>query len=205
MACRNHPDEVVGLVYCSRCGDEFCSSCVVELQGENYCVDCKREQVRDISSGADATVLDYAGVWKRFVAIFLDGLLTGFATNVINTVLFPGSTVFSPTPAPGPDSTNLPEVLVTMGLAMMISMAIPFLYEGFMLQARGQSLGKMALGVKVVTPEGNDISAGQAWLRTFMKSLLAMPLGLTYWVALFNDEKRTLHDMIANTRVIAWQ
>jgi uncharacterized RDD family membrane protein YckC len=62
----------------------------------------------------------------------------------------------------------------------------------------------MAAKVKVVTPEGEDIAPGQAWLRAIMKQLLSIPLGLTFWVAFFNNEKKALHDSIAKTRVIDW-
>ena len=40
-----------------------------------------------------------------------------------------------------------------------------------MLSSRGQTLGKMAVGIKVVTPEGQDIGAGQAWSRALVRQV----------------------------------
>jgi uncharacterized RDD family membrane protein YckC len=83
-----------------------------------------------------------------------------------------------------------------------VALGLPFVYEGWMLHARGQTLGKMAVGVKVVTPEGHDISTGQAWGRTALKIVLAGCVGITYIPAFLTRERTTLHDMMARTRVV---
>jgi uncharacterized RDD family membrane protein YckC len=83
-----------------------------------------------------------------------------------------------------------------------ILLGIPFVYEGWMLQAKSQTLGKMALGLRVVTPDGGVITTGQAWGRTAAKILLASCLGLTYIPALLTRERTTLHDLLAGTRVV---
>ena len=199
MACTNHPEQVIDLVRCSRCGGEFCRDCVVELKGDLFCANCKREQVRDIQSGADTTVPRFASVGKRFTALFLDGILLNILNQAINAGL--ASVIAGILAA----SASREEAAIKgFAIGFGIAFAVMVTYEALMLQWRGQTLGKMAAKVKVVTPEGDDISAGQAWLRAIMKQLLAIPLGLTFWVALFNKEKKTLHDSIAKTRVIEW-
>lgn len=74
-----------------------------------------------------------------------------------------------------------------------------------MLSWRGQTFGKMAMRVKVVRADGSDISRGQAWgrsaVRTVMLSVLAI---LNYLPGLLTKERTCVHDMAAKTRVINW-
>lgn len=69
--------------------------------------------------------------------------------------------------------------------------------------AGGQTLGKMAAGVRVV-PQGSDgpLDFGRAFLRTMMWGLLAVPAGLGFLPALFSRDRRGLHDRFAGTRVV---
>jgi uncharacterized RDD family membrane protein YckC len=69
--------------------------------------------------------------------------------------------------------------------------------------AGGQTLGKMAAGVRVV-PECSDgpLDLGRAFLRTMMWGVLAVPAGLGFLPALFSRDRRGLHDRFAGTRVV---
>jgi uncharacterized RDD family membrane protein YckC len=69
--------------------------------------------------------------------------------------------------------------------------------------AGGQTLGKMAAGIRVV-PAGSDrpLDLGRAFLRTLMWGLLAVPAGLGFLPALFSRDRRGLHDRFAGTRVV---
>ena len=69
--------------------------------------------------------------------------------------------------------------------------------------ASGQTLGKMAAGIRVVTAdEAEPLSVGRAGLRTLMWALLALPAGLGFLTALFRSDRRGLHDRFAGTRVV---
>jgi uncharacterized RDD family membrane protein YckC len=69
--------------------------------------------------------------------------------------------------------------------------------------AGGQTLGKMASGIKVVAADDTQpLDVGQALRRTFFWVLLAVPAGLGFVTALLNDERRGLHDRAAGTRVV---
>lgn len=68
----------------------------------------------------------------------------------------------------------------------------------------GQSVGKMALGLKVVKEDGEPIGVGWALLRYICYSLLSpMPcgLGLGFWWALWDDKGQTWHDKVCRTVV----
>jgi uncharacterized RDD family membrane protein YckC len=69
--------------------------------------------------------------------------------------------------------------------------------------AGGQTLGKMAAGIKVVTSgSGSSLDFGRAVRRTLIWVLLAAPAGLGFVTTLFASDHRGLHDRIARTRVV---
>jgi uncharacterized RDD family membrane protein YckC len=195
MICRNHVDVSVGVRRCSRCGSTFCSNCLVDIQGKPYCATCKTEQLLDVKSGVDRTVLEYAGIGRRFAAQFIDGLITGIPTMII--VFFVIFTVM----AGGKSQPNLPPLF---NLWFLIPAVIALAYEALLLARNGQTLGKMALKVRVVRPDGSPISGGQAWGRAVSRALLGFLYIVDYIPAFFTKEKTTLHDMIARTRVVMW-
>jgi uncharacterized RDD family membrane protein YckC len=60
----------------------------------------------------------------------------------------------------------------------------------------------MALDLKVVRPDGGPISLGRAVGRYFAKIVSGIILMIGYIMAGFDSEKRALHDMMCDTRVI---
>jgi uncharacterized RDD family membrane protein YckC len=64
------------------------------------------------------------------------------------------------------------------------------------------TVGKMAMGIVVVDLNGNKISFGKAIGRYFSKIVSAIILGIGYFMAFFDDKKRTLHDKMVGTLVI---
>ena len=74
-------------------------------------------------------------------------------------------------------------------------------YFVFLHWARGQTLGKMAFHVRVVSRDGGPLAFGQAVLRHLGSWLSAVILGIGYLIAAFRADKRALHDFIASTRV----
>ena len=66
----------------------------------------------------------------------------------------------------------------------------------------GQTIGKMATGLKVVDAGGGLPTVGQASLRALATLLSIAPLGLGYVPALAGGEGRALHDRLADTRVV---
>ena len=69
--------------------------------------------------------------------------------------------------------------------------------------AGGQTLGKMAAGIKVVPEDSEEsLDLGCALKRTVMWLVLAFPAGLGLLSALFDREHRGFHDRFAGTRVV---
>jgi len=198
MPCRNHPDLVEGLVRCTRCGRLFCRDCVIQLRGFYYCGGCKAEYVRDVQSGTAPGTLDLASVGRRWGGSLIDTMAlyavfiplvmgVGFAMAALGLATEGGGGAFGGV-----------IILLTYGFLL----GAPVVYEGLMVSSRGQTLGKMAVGVRIVSPDGSAVSRGQAWGRAVAKMALGSCAGITFLPALFTKDRTTIHDMVAKTRVV---
>jgi uncharacterized RDD family membrane protein YckC len=85
---------------------------------------------------------------------------------------------------------------------MCVNLAVGMSYETLMIGKYGATVGKMVMKIRVITAEGQKVSYLRALGRYFAKLLSGMTLMIGYLMAAFDDEKRTLHDRICNTRVI---
>ncbi len=192
MQCSNHPTITDGIARCFRCGRPFCESCLVHIRGSAYCAECKGEQIRDIQSGTIPGELELATVGRRFAALWLDSIIFGVAAAVGGALLMMAIAKVGPGPPP-----QAIYYLIMLGVA-----ALWVVYEGLLLQHRGQTLGKMAVGIKVVTPDGNDVGAGQAWARAVLRQVFFSYLSLVnYLPAVFTKQRTCIHDLVAKTRV----
>jgi len=68
--------------------------------------------------------------------------------------------------------------------------------------AGGQTIGKMALSLRVIGDDGRRVDAAGGMLRALGCMLVPITLGLSYLPALFTSDHRALHDRIAGTRVV---
>ena len=80
-------------------------------------------------------------------------------------------------------------------------------YLAAFVAASGQTIGKMAVGTRVVSADpgphfGARVSFEQAVLRAAASVISALPFGLGFLPALFGGERRALHDRLADTRVV---
>lgn len=197
MLCTNHVDVAQGVRRCTRCGTPFCSDCLVEISGRPYCATCKGEQLLDVRSGVDRSQLQLASTLKRFGAIFIDNLITLIPCYII---MF-GMLFWIGKSAQNNPGTSPPVLLLL--LMYLPFLGFPLLYEGLMLSMKnGQTIGKMALRLRVVRPDGSPISTKQAWGRATIRVVLSLLSFIEYLPALFTKDRTTLHDMVAGTRVV---
>lgn len=149
----------------------------------------------------------YAGFWKRFVAYLVDGLLLGLV-NFIVLIPFLGLLGISA----GIDFDSMdPDAQTGMVFAIVgaiMSAAIVMFVAGWLYFAlmesssRGATLGKMALGIKVVDMQGQRISFGRATGRYFGKLVSAFIMYIGFIIAAFTQQKQALHDIMAGCLVI---
>ena len=67
----------------------------------------------------------------------------------------------------------------------------------------GQTIGKMAMRIRVIADDGIDIDPATALRRTVLAATSVITLGLAFLPALVRGDRRAVHDHIAHTRVIA--
>ena len=65
----------------------------------------------------------------------------------------------------------------------------------------GQTIGKMALGLRVEGSNGDPVAPLRALIRTAAYAISVVPLGVGF-VSIFLRSGRTLHDLVADTRVV---
>lgn len=190
-----------GTVQCHECGRFYSEGEVIRYGTINVCAACKPGFVQRLREGGRASVgvMEYAGFWIRFLARFVDGLITGvvfWGVMLASGFSFDPSTWVGGTPNFG-------------FFGYVFAMLLPFLYEAVMLARYGQTLGKMVVRVKIVNADGSAMSIRQvlsrcAWMHwiTVIPIIGSLVLLIGCLMAAFDDEKRALHDRILNTRVV---
>jgi uncharacterized RDD family membrane protein YckC len=174
-------------VVCGVCHGIFPPDQVIRY-GSNYvCGGCKPRFVQSLREGVNVGGgLQLAGIGKRFGAKFIDNLLVALISGAIQAGVV----------------AAYPQNSVMLIVAVVIRLALTFGYPIFFYGKWGQTLGKMAMKIKVVTPEGGPITYGKAAVRVLSEMLSGCILGIGYLMALWDDEKRALHDRLAGTRVV---
>jgi uncharacterized RDD family membrane protein YckC len=90
--------------------------------------------------------------------------------------------------------------VVAYGVTLLVGLLYYALLEG---GPRGQTLGKMALDIRVVDfRTGGQIGYGRGVLRYIGRIISSIPCYLGYLWMLWDREKQTWHDKIATTVVV---
>lgn len=155
-----------------------------------------REEV--VVSGGEIV---YAGFWKRVAAYTIDSFIAGIGSAIVGAMVgvVLGLTVLGSSGMGGSDSA-----LVGMQLlGNLVGMAIGVAYfAGFHASTSAATLGKMAVGIKVVRPDGQRISFLRGTGRYFALFVSTITLGIGFMMAGFTARKQALHDMLCDTLVV---
>lgn len=128
----------------------------------------------------------FAGFWIRFAALFIDAILVSILNGFISALM--GEPIYNPEP----DAEQ-----------SLISTVTGWLYFAIMESSgRQATLGKMAVGIRVVNADGERISFAQATGRYFSKILSVLIIFIGFIMAAFDQRKQALHDRIAGTFVL---
>lgn len=186
-------------VRCHECGRSFKQDDMIQYQNIWICARCKPIFVQKLKEGArlSATDLVYAGFWIRFLAKILDGLIQG-TVGIVGMIIM-AFLVGVIAVEEGGDSWL---ASLIMNLYQLVSFGFGVFYATFFVGKFGATPGKMICGLKVVTSDGGRVSYPRALGRYFAEWLSSLILGIGYIMAAFDDEKRTLHDRICDTRVV---
>jgi uncharacterized RDD family membrane protein YckC len=188
-------------MYCPHCGNEntsqaiFCANCGGDL-GQRISTQTKPPEPQQVIN------LRYAGFWSRFGALIIDLIIVTIATILIpDTVIwwlwqFPLTYqmldfVFDYTP------------FGILGMTPLIWFLLLKVYNVILTGLRGQTIGKMAFGIRVIGRDGQPPGIAIAALREVAGKIIStMVIFLGFmWVG-WNTQKKGWHDYIASTTVI---
>jgi uncharacterized RDD family membrane protein YckC len=135
-----------------------------------------------VYSGAGVHGGARAGFWRRFAGAIIDGAVIGIADGILTGILGKGA---------------------GSGLGAIVSAAY---FTAFIGAARGQTLGQMVLGIRVI---GLDTGGSIGYLRSFLRWLVSLVSGIVIFLGylwmLWDGEKQCWHDKAANDVVVPVQ
>lgn len=146
----------------------------------------------------------HVGFWKRAAALFIDSMVVGFAYYIvmIAAMLVVGVGAFAMVGNDNPTAGGA-ALMGMMGLVYLLYPVVSAIYyAGFESSSKQATLGKMAVGIKVVDRDGRRLSLKHALGRWLSAGLNYLTLYIGYLMAAFTDRKRGLHDMVAGTLVV---
>ena len=181
---------------CWECRNSFPKQEMIRHGEAWICAACKPVFLQKLKEGVPLTgQWRYAGFWIRAAASWIDSMVIGLVNIAL---MFPVGFMAG--------VQNDPEAITQAGwgylLAYMISIIFPVAYETYFLGKYGATLGKMAVKIRVISPEGEKISYKRAFARYWAKIVSALIFCIGFIMAGFDDEKRALHDRMCDTRVI---
>jgi uncharacterized RDD family membrane protein YckC len=186
--------------YCSQCFKKFPDEDLINYGDMKICAECKALFFQKLREGSNVSgALNYAGFWIRFVAKFIDGVIESIVGMIFMAVMVP---VIFPVIGNDPRTINISLFMTLYAILVALNISFDIAYKTFFVGKFGATPGKMALGLKVVTPDGGQVSYMRAFGRYFGEMISGMILLIGYIMAAFDDEKRALHDRICGTRVI---
>jgi uncharacterized RDD family membrane protein YckC len=177
---------------CVECGKLFSEEEMLHYEGSWVCAACKPMFFQRIKEGvAPKGAFLFASVWRRLGAMLIDVI-------IIDIVIFPLILLI------GGFGGLMHQGLSTgvNALLYLIQYLLPASYEIFLIGTYGATFGKMLMKIKVVTAEGGKISYARSTGRYFAKMLSGIILCIGYLMAIWDEEKRALHDRLCKTRVI---
>ncbi len=134
-----------------------------------------------------------AGFWIRVAAAFIDGIvmwIPGIVLQLIFLGIFGAAEISRP---------GTPAWWLQFGSSTTMNWLYAALMESSLKQA---TLGKMAVGIIVVTEGREPISFGRATGRHFGKLLSLLIFFVGFMMAGWTQKKQALHDILAGTMVI---
>jgi uncharacterized RDD family membrane protein YckC len=189
---------------CAKCGTpaapgtKFCESCGAPLPAA-----AQPAQGSAAAASAYATPepqVQYQGVAIRFVALFIDGIILGIIGYIL-IFLFAASAITVDT------STGAVSIGPAYYAAVALVIVIELLYFTLLLGRYGQSVGMMAVKIKVVSEaDSGPITYGAAFIRTILLYIDEIPYAIPFLLGAIliwtSDKKQRLGDRVAHTVVL---
>lgn len=143
-------------------------------------------------TSAPQLAVEPAGAGRRFVAAVLD-------VTILTTMQLPFAVLFVFLFGTEGGESALENVV-----DRVFSLVSSFVYYGYFYSKKGATPGKMVMGLRLLRDDtGTHLTWAQAFGREFLKGLFFLfTLGISFLMAVFRDDKKTLHDIACKTRVV---
>lgn len=193
-----NPDQDQDAPVCSQCGQAVRLDEAIRLGDRWVCANCKPACVQKLREGENLDpepLLSYAGFWIRGAAVIIDAVLQ-YTLGVILGMLC-GQNLAEASGFDGNEQlTALDRTLLCIGILIDLT------YSTLMVGRYGATLGKLAMGLRVLRADGGRVSYARALGRCLMTYVSILTCMIGYLMAAFDREKRALHDRVCDTRVI---
>lgn len=143
------------------------------------------EQILDAPTGTERR-LKYAGFWIRVAAAIIDSIIMYVVFFAVAFLFMDGL-------------SSMAGLNITFQLIAAVAGILYF--AGMESSSRQATLGKMAVGIKVGNPNGEQLSFANALGRYFSKIISAIILYIGFMMVGWDSKKQGLHDKIAGTYV----
>ena len=139
----------------------------------------------------------YAGFWMRFAAYAVDGIIVFAGIAIIHAVLTAGAAFLKDTFLSG-------EILFHYTITDIIEYVCEAAYFVIFTYSTGSTLGKKLLKLKVISLKETEKPGilDVIYRETVGRYLSMISLGIGYLMAGVDKEKRALHDVLCDTRVV---
>lgn len=161
---------------------------------------------------AGTSTLRYAGFFIRVAARLIDFFILWITNQIVLTLLNKTKILIAPPlfidNAASPQQ-RLADILTYLSqnihytlLSYLIVLAIAIAYEVFFVRKYSATPGKLALGLRLVRSDGSRLSSLRIIGRHFADLLNQFAFGIPYFIIAIDEQKRGVHDLVCDTRVI---
>jgi len=134
------------------------------------------------------------GFWRRLVAYIIDGFIVGVAAGIIDSII--NAIIRAST-------SDVSGATVRGGL---VSLVLGLIYFGYLWSRNGQTVGYMALGLRLVRADGQPVSfalgAARYLLIYLSFAICLIPAIISAFMIGLGERKQGIHDLIAGTLVV---
>lgn len=157
----------------------------------------KNDEEKEVSkwNNIKTEIIRPAGFFIRVAAYIIDYLIVGAIITMIKFPLWfvkltiPGSLIFK-------------NLIFDYDFFDILTFCLLSAYFIIMTYNCGRTVGKMLMKIKVVPTKSNKLTFGQVFFREVIGKYLSGLLFIGYILVGIDTEKRGIHDMVADTRVV---
>jgi uncharacterized RDD family membrane protein YckC len=207
-------------MFCTHCGaqnpDEakFCFSCGSTLAAGTPAASPPVSEVSPPPAALPSPIMlaalrvEYAGFWRRFLALIIDRLILGIPTAllvmmfVVPAIMSGVSSFSSGDNAAACVSFFLTFIAGWIWLVILVALLHVFYWTLFECSRFQATPGKMALGIIVTDVRSNRITLARSLGRNLGKIISSMILHIGFLMAGLTEKKQGLHDMLADCLVV---